>query len=197
MRQQKARSKAIGYKAAPHTIVSQAPTGHTAMHRGTMRCEHCNNHQMRRTPLANKPPLPLRGARKLHKGGGCAPRAGRCPARGWQQGRDQPTACGTVNVIRRCEIRVRGGTWVGQEWVRKRGIQERQHTGGGATQTQRTREPHHEGRGGAQQTRRRGAARQERQPGQGTRMEGMGERAHVRQRQQSRAVLKDRDFFFC
>ena len=36
----------------------------------------------------------------------------------------------------------------------------------------------------AQQTRRRGAARQERQPGQETRMDGMGERAHGRQRQQ-------------
>ena len=57
-------------------------------------------------------------------------------------------------------------------------------TGGGATQTHRTWEPHQEERGRARQTRRRGAARQERQPGQGTRMEGMGERAHGRQRQQ-------------
>ena len=82
------------------------------MHRGTMRCEHCSNHQMRRTPSkpsANKPPLPLRGARELHKDGGCAPPAGRCQPRGWQQGRDQPTARGTVNVIRRREIHVRGG----------------------------------------------------------------------------------------
>ena len=53
--------------------------------------------------------LPLRGAQELHKGGGCAPRAGRCPPRGWQQGRDQPTARGTVHAIRRREIRVRGG----------------------------------------------------------------------------------------
>ena len=72
---------------------------------------------------------------------------------------------------------------MGQEWVRDKGTQERQQTGGGATQTHRTREPHQEGQGRAQQTRRRGAARQERQPGQGTRMEGMGERAHGRQRQ--------------
>ena len=67
------------------------------------------------------------------------------------------------------------------------GTQERQQTGGGATQTRRTREPHQEGQGRAQQTRRRGTARQERQPEQreqGTRMERMGERAHGRQRQQ-------------
>ena len=74
---------------------------------------------------------------------------------------------------------------MGQEGVRNRGTQERQQTGGGATQTHRTREPHQEGR--AQQTRRRGTARQERQQEQreqGTRMEGMGEGAHGRQRQQ-------------
>ena len=80
-----------------------------------------------------------------------------------------------------------GGRRVGQEWVRERGTQERQQTWGRATQTHRTREPHHEGQGRAQQTRKRGPTRQERQPEQreqGTRMEGMGERAHGRQRQQ-------------
>ena len=130
------------------------------------------------------PPLPLRGARELHKGRGCALRAGRCPPRGWQQGHDQPTAHGTVNVVRRREISVQGGRQVGQEWVRKRGTQGHQQSGGGATQTHRTREPHQEERGRARQTRRRGAARQERQPGQGARMEGMEERVHGRQRQQ-------------
>ena len=132
-------------------------------------------------------PLPLQGPHVLHKGGGCAPRAGRCPPRGWQQGRDQPTTHGTVHVVRRCETLVRGGRRVGQGRVRDRGTQERQQTGGGATQTHRTREPHQEGQGRAQQTRRRGTARQERQPEQreqGTRMEGMGEHAHGRQRQQ-------------
>ena len=55
-----------------------------------MRCEHVNNHQMRRTlsePSATPPPLPLQGAHVLHKGRGYAPRTGRCPPRGWQQGR--------------------------------------------------------------------------------------------------------------
>ena len=59
-------------------------------------------------------------------------------------------------------------------------------TGGGATQTHRTREPHQEGQGRAQQTRRRGTARRERQleqREQRTRMERMAERAHGRQRQ--------------
>ena len=59
-----------------------------------------------------------------------------------------------------------GGRRVGQEGVRNRGTQERQQTGGGATQTHRTREPHQEGQGRVQQTRRRGTARQERQPEQ-------------------------------
>ena len=67
------------------------------------------------------------------------------------------------------------------------GTQQRYQTGGGATQTHRTREPHQGGQGRAQQTRRRGTARQERLPErreQGTRMERMVERAHGRQRQQ-------------
>ena len=59
------------------------------------------------------PPLPLQGAHVLHKGGGCAPRAVRCPPRGWQPGRDQPTAHGTVHVVRRYEILVRGGGQAG------------------------------------------------------------------------------------
>ena len=144
-------------------------------------------HDLELIKLSDPPPFPLQGAHVLHKGGGCAPRARRCPPRGWQQGRDQPTAHGTVHVVRRCEILVWGGRRAGQEWVRERGTQERQQTGGGATQTHRTREPHKKGQGRAQQTRRRGTARQERQPEQreqGTRMEAMGERAHGRQRQQ-------------
>ena len=106
--------------------------------------------------------------------GGCSPRTGRCLPRGWQQGRGQPTAHGTVNVIRRREPRVQGGRRVGHEWVHERGTQERQQTGGGATQTHRTREPHQEGQGRAQQTRKRGAARQERQPKTGNQNGGDG-----------------------
>ena len=100
------------HRAAPNTAVRRAPTRHTAIHKGTMRCEHCSNHQMRRTPSepsANPPPLPLQGTHVLHKGGGCAPHAGRCPPRGWQQGRDQPTTHGTVHVVRRCEPLIRWG----------------------------------------------------------------------------------------
>ena len=81
-----------------------------------------------------------------------------------------------------CEILVRGGRRVGQEGVRDMGTQERHQTGGGATQTHKTREPHQGGQGRAHQTRRRGTARQERLPErreQGTRMEQMVERAHA------------------
>ena len=118
--------------------------GQQQQHKGTMRCEHCSNHQMRRTPSEpsanHPPPLPLQGAHVLHKGAGRTPGATRCPPRVWQQGHDQPTAHGTVHVARRCEILVHGGRRVGQEWVRERGTQERQQTGGGATQTHRRRE---------------------------------------------------------
>ena len=56
------------------------------------------------------PPIPLQGAHVLHKGGSCAPHAGRCPPRRWQRGRDQPTAHGIVHVVvRRCETLVWGG----------------------------------------------------------------------------------------
>ena len=118
---------------------------------------------------------------------GAAPRApGGARHGGLQQGREQPTGHGAVHVVWRCEILVRGGRRVGQEGVRDMGTQERYQTGGGATQTHRTREPHQEGHGRAQQTRRRGTARRERQleqREQRTRMERMAERAHGRQRQ--------------
>ena len=80
-----ASNKATGHRTTPHTAVRRAPSGHTTIHKGTMRCEHCSNHD--------------------------------------------------------------------------KGTQERQQTGGGATQTHRTREPHQEGQGRAHQTRRRGTAR--------------------------------------
>ena len=106
-----------------------------------MRCEHCSNHQMWRTPRepsANPPPslykVPtystragttpraLGGAR--HEGGNRAvtsqPRTGQSMSHG-----DVKPSYG-------------GGRWVGQEGVRDRGTQERQQTGGGATQTHRT-----------------------------------------------------------
>ena len=78
-----------------------------------MRCEHCSNHQMRRTPSepsGNTPPPSLYKVPTYSTRAGTAPpRAGRCPPRGWQQGRDQPTAHGTVHVVRRCETLVQGG----------------------------------------------------------------------------------------
>ena len=68
-----------------------------------------NAAQAERAISKHPPPLPLQGAHVLHKGRNCALRAGRCPPRGWQQGLDQPTAHGTVHVVRRCETLVPGG----------------------------------------------------------------------------------------
>ena len=83
-----------------------------------------------RVPRAGPAQPPARegggGGHVLHKSGGCAPRAGRCPPRGWQQGREQPTAHGAVHVVWRCEILV----WGDRRGVRDRGTRERQQTGG-------------------------------------------------------------------
>ena len=169
-------SKTTGHRAAPHTAVRSAPTGHTTRHKGTMRCEHCSNHQMRRTPSepsANTPPPSTRcprtpQGRGLRLGGARQPRMG------------QSTSYGDVKSL------YGGGRRVGQEGVRDMGTQQRRQTGGGATQRHKTREPHQGGQGRAHQTRRRGTARQERQPEQreqGTRMERMVECAHGRQPQ--------------
>ena len=85
------------------------------------------------------------GRRLVGGGGG----AGRCPLRGWQQGRDQPTAHGTVHVVPRREILVRGvgaGGW-DRTGCATWALRSANRQGGGATQTHRTREPHQEGRG--------------------------------------------------
>ena len=73
-----ASSKPIGHRAAPHTAVRRAPIGHTTIHKGTMRCEHCSNHQMLRTPSepsANTPPPSLYKVPTYSIRAGAAPRA--------------------------------------------------------------------------------------------------------------------------
>ena len=94
-------------------------------------------------------------------GGVCAPLSPGIRGGGLGGCAGQSTSCGDVK-----SSWGGGGRRVGQEWVRTRGAQERQRTGGGATQPHRTQEPHQERRGRVQQTRRSGAARQGRQPGQ-------------------------------
>ena len=185
-----ASSKATGHRAAPHTAVRRAPTGHTTIHKGTMRCEHRSTHQIRRTPSepsANTPPPPslykvptdsIRagaaprvpgGAR--HGGGNRAvtsqPRTGQSTS----YGDAKPSYGGAGGWDRR------GCTKGAPRSANRQGEEQHRH---------RTREPHQEGQGRAQQTRRRSTARQERQPEQreqGTRNERMAERAHGRQRQ--------------
>ena len=125
-----------------------------------MRCEHCSNHQMRRTPsepLANTPPPSLYKVPTYSTRAGTAPRApGGARHRGGnravtsQPRTGQSTSYGDVKPL------YGGGRRVGQEGVHDRGTQERQQTRGGATQTHRTREPHQEGQGRAHQTRKRG-----------------------------------------
>ena len=124
---------------------------------------------MRRTPseplsITPPPPLPLQGTHVLHKGGGCAPRTGRCPPRGWQQGRDQPTAHGTVHVVPRCEILVWGGGGAGG-WdkrgcakgaprsANRQGEEQHRHTERGS-HTRRDKGEHNRQGGGAQRGRR-------------------------------------------
>ena len=101
--------------------------------------------------------------------GNCTPRAGRYPLRGWQQGRDQLTAHGTVSVIRRREIRVRGGAggWdrsgcaKGAPWsANRQGEEQHRHTGRGS-HTRRD-ECKHSRQGGVAQQGRRGT--QDREP---------------------------------
>ena len=131
-----------------------------------MRCKHCSNHQMRRTPSnpsANTPPpLPLQGAHVLHKGRNCAPRAGRCPPRGRQQGRDQPTAHWDSP---RCTEMLNPRTGGGRGWDRRgcatgaprsanrQGEEQHRHTERGS-HTRRDKGGHSKQGGGAQQGRR-------------------------------------------
>ena len=73
-----ASSKATGHGATPHTAVRRAPTGHATIHKGSMRCKHCSNHQMRRTPSepsANTPRPSLYKVPTYSTRAGAAPRA--------------------------------------------------------------------------------------------------------------------------
>ena len=80
-----ARSKAIGNRAAPHTVVRRAPARHRAMHRGTTRSEHYSNHQMRWTlsgPSAIRPPPPSTRCPRTPQGQGLCPTRQGVPATG-------------------------------------------------------------------------------------------------------------------
>ena len=125
-----------------------------------MRCEHCSNHQMRRTPSepSATPPPP-----SLYKVPTYSTRAGTAPhapggARHRQQGRDQPTAHGTVHVVRRCETLVRGwdrrGCATGApKSATRQGEEQHRHTERGS-HTRRDKGEHSKQGGGAQQGRR-------------------------------------------
>ena len=63
-------------------------------------------------PSTNKPPAPSTRCLRTPQGRGLRPARWEVP-RHWQQGRDQPTARGTVSVVRRREICERLGGAVG------------------------------------------------------------------------------------
>ena len=127
-----------------------------------MRCEHCNNHQMRRTPRepsANTPPPSLYKVPTYSTRAGTAPRA---PggARHWSGNRAVTSQPRTGQSMSYGDL-VRGGRRVGQEGVRDRGTQERQQTGEEqhrhterGSHTRRDKGEHSKQGGGAQQGRR-------------------------------------------
>ena len=159
-------------------------------HKGTMRCKHYSNHQMRHTPSepsANTPPpFPLQGAHVLHKGGGCAPCAGRCPP--WGSNRavtsqprtGQSTSYGDVkSSYVGAGGRGRSGCAKGApRSANRQGEEQQRHTERGS-HTRRDKGEHSRQGGGAQQGRSGNQNSGNREP-----QEGMGERAHGRQRQQ-------------
>ena len=109
--------------------------------------------------ISNQPPSPFpQGVYKLHKGRGCTLRTGRCPLRGWQQGHDQPTVHGTIDVVQRYEILGGGGRWDRRGCAQ--GAPKSANRQGEEQHGHRMREPHQEGRRQVQQTRKRGVARQ-------------------------------------
>ena len=72
-------------QAAPHTAMRRGPTGHTTIHKGTMRCEHCSNHQMRCTPSdpsANTLLPPTTRCPRTPQGWGLRPARREVPATG-------------------------------------------------------------------------------------------------------------------
>ena len=159
-----ASSKATGHRAAPHTAGRRAPTGHKTIHKGTMRCEHYSNHQMRRTPsepLANTPPPPSTRCPRTPQGRELRPARREVPATGVATGRDQPTVHGTVHVVRGCEILIQGvdgwdrrGCATGApRSANRQGEEQHKHTERGS-HTRRDKGEHSRQGGGAQQGRR-------------------------------------------
>ena len=169
----------------------RAPTRHTTRHKGTMRCEHCNNHQMQRTPSepsSNTPPLPPSRytVPTYSTRAGAAPRApgGARHGGGIRAVNSQPrTGQSTPYRDVKSSYGGAGGwdrrgcaTWAPRSATRQ-GEEQHRHTERGR-HTKRDKGGHPRQGGGT--------ARQERQPEQreqGTRMERMVERTHGKQRQ--------------
>ena len=131
-----------------------------------MRCEHCSNHQMRRRPRepsanTHTPPLPLQGAHVLHKGGNCAPRAGRCPPWGGNRAVTSQPRTGQSTLYGDVKPSYgRAGVWDRRECAtgaprsaNRQGEEQHRHTERGS-HTRRDKGGHTRQGGGAQQGRR-------------------------------------------
>ena len=136
--------------------VHRAPaSGMHRMHRGTMRCEHCSNHQMRRMPsepLANKPPPPATRCPRTpggacHGGGNRAvtsqPHTGQSTSYG-----DVKSAYGGAGGWDR-----RGCAKGAPKSTNRQGEEQHRHTGRGS-HTKRDKGEHSRQGGGAQQGKR-------------------------------------------
>ena len=152
-------AKQLGTELPP--AVRRGPTGHTTIHKGTMRCEHCSNHQMRHMPSepsANTPPpspykVPAHSTRAAPRtpGGACHGGGNRAVTNLPRTG--QSTSYG--------DVLVRGGRRVGHSWfakgaprgANKQGEEQHRHTEHG-THTKRDKGEHSRQGGGAQQGRR-------------------------------------------
>ena len=163
-------SKATGHRVGAHTALRRAPTGLTAMHRETMRCEHYNTHQMRCTPSkpsANKTPPPATRCPQTPQGRGLRPARREVPATGNKAVTSQPRTGQSTSYIDVKSMYGGAGGWDSSGCAKgaprsanRRGQEQHRHTGCGS-HTRRDEGKQNRQGGGAQQGRR---GNQDREP---------------------------------
>ena len=129
------------HAAPPPAHTSSGVKKRRAMHRETMRCEHCSNHQMRRMPSepsANKPPRPSTRCPRTPQGWGLRTAHREVPATGVATG-PWPANCArdSQRHTETCNLRTggqAGGTGVGAQKgaprsAHRQGEEQHRHTG--------------------------------------------------------------------
>ena len=121
-----AAKQLTGHRAAPHTAVRRAPTGHTTIHKGTMRCEHCSNHQnaahAERAIRKHPPPRSLFKVLTYSTRAGAAPHApGGAHHGGGNRAVTSQPRTGQSTTYGDVKSSYRGGRRVGHGGVRDRG----------------------------------------------------------------------------